>query len=262
MKQGTLIEWPFSGRGNRLMGIYGIVFEGVGVYVGSSCHLKRRLSQWKMLLEGRSNSSLPLNMKVAFEKCTAIKFEVLEFLTDSGLLADKEEFYISVYKEAGLLINQSLKANDNFGYRRMPGDKSPIPREIIQIDGEGKEVARYRSMANASVVTGFAKREITKILKGIRKTHRGFIFKYSEDSFLPSSRTRRPSTRGKSVVQADAFGSVIAVFSSAKDASEKTKIPARMIGKVLNGEQKSTRGFVFVFGEEAKFLTGSRISAE
>lgn len=53
-------------------------------------------------------------------------------------------------------------------------------REIIQKTLDGKEVARYPSLADAVAVTGFDKSHINYVCLGRRKSHMGFKWEHGE----------------------------------------------------------------------------------
>lgn len=62
--------------------------------------------------------------------------------------------------------------------------------EIIQMDGNGVEMARYKSVTEASVKIGISQHSISAVLTGIQHTTGGFMFiKTKDKELIPIKKT-------------------------------------------------------------------------
>jgi len=85
--------------------------------------------------------------------------------------------------------------------------------------------------------------------KGIRKHHRGFIWKYDNDDEL----LIKPIILGeKSVIQYDKKNNELNIFLSIKDASDKTGVLSPNICSCCRGKTKSAGGFVWKYKQTTK----------
>jgi len=98
-------------------------------------------------------------------------------LQDAGNVINATKQSIS---SACLSVNQMYK-----GYYWSYNHQEPFilnndkrKKEIIQLDMTGKQLATYKSVADASRQTGISKTSLSRVCRGEREKTHGFVFKY------------------------------------------------------------------------------------
>ena len=113
----------------------------------------------------------------------------------------------------------------------------------------GNLIATYKSLTEASKVTGAAVGNISLACRGKIKTAGGFIWQYSNCCSSIDVNAHQPAYRCKTipVEQYSKNGEFISSFSSIIDASRYTQIDQSAICKVCRGKQASAGGFVWKY---------------
>ena len=186
-----------------------------------------------------------------------------------------ECFYISLYKTWGFnLVNYTSGGDGStFGNKgswkkgNIPYNKG-IPQDektkqkirekltgttnissykpIIQYDIKYNEIKRYKCIKDAVDESSglFLRGKISSCCKGIRKHHRGFIWKYDDNKELVIEKIILGK---KSVVQYDKNNNELNRFDSIKDASSKTGIYSANICSCCKGRKKTSGGFIWKY---------------
>jgi hypothetical protein len=191
-----------------------------------------------------------------------------------------ECFYISLYKTYGFnLVNYTnggdgltLSNSGTWKKGNIPHNKGIPCREetkqkikdkligtsnvasykpIVQYDLQYNEIKRYKCVKDAIDESKglFSASKISNCCKGIRKHHRGFIWKYDNDEVLKIETI----ILGKKVVlQYDRNNNLLNTFLSIKDASNKTGILSTNICSCCRGKTKSAGGFIWKYKQIKK----------
>lgn len=109
---------------------------------------------------------------------------------------------------------------------------------VIQRDKEGKEVAQYDSLSEASEHTGVARYLIRNCCRGASKTAKGFIFEFRDNA-----RKEKKSLGKVAVIQLDLNDNEVARYKSMTEAMHQTGNDRHRIAECCQGERESYRGF-------------------
>ena len=186
-----------------------------------------------------------------------------------------ERFYISLYKTFGFILLNYTTGGDGatFGNSgswkkgNVPHNKGvPCKEEtkqkikdtltgtsnvasykpVIQYDLQYNEIKRYKCVKDAVDESNglFSRSKISNCCKGIRKHHRGFIWKYDDNRELVIETIILGK---KSVVQYDKNNNELNRFDSIKEASNKTTIPSSNICSCCKGISITAGGFIWKY---------------
>ena len=128
----------------------------------------------------------------------------------------------------------------------------PRMRSINQYDMDGNLINTFKSISEASRMTGTPARLICNICKK-RNAHstRSFVFRYSDDKSpwidLDADKCRGNKERMRAVLQYDLKGNLIGTYESVNEASRKTGVSRRWIQGLCNQRKghKSAHGYIF-----------------
>lgn len=109
-------------------------------------------------------------------------------------------------------------------------NKNPHVKCIIQASLEGKFIAEFKSIADASKTTGIDGSAITKVLKKTRRQTGGFLWIYKEE-YTGETVKLRKNAATKKVGQYTKKGVYIQEFESAKEAGESIEALKGAIAK-------------------------------
>lgn len=123
---------------------------------------------------------------------------------------------------------------------------------VKQYDINGKFIAEYETITQASQATGVDFSKISAVCKGKRKTSGGYVWKYSNDKHIVLKRENKydPSKdkSAKAVIQYNKEGNVVAEYYSVNDAARKNPGMLRSaIQQNLRGKSKTAYGYVWKY---------------
>lgn len=113
---------------------------------------------------------------------------------------------------------------------------------VIQMDLNDNEIFRYKSITEASEITGILHQNIMRVCKGQGITTGGFKWKYAEDD--------HDSTRNREVIQLDNEMNFIANYSSINEAVKATNIADSTITSVCKKTALSAGGYNWMYKED------------
>lgn len=128
-------------------------------------------------------------------------------------------------------------------------DKLSIQKEINQYDLQGNLIKIYPSLAEAERITGIRKSTICNVCKGKGKTAGGYRWSYADK---PLDMSKSKSGVRKKVYQYNKDFTLIKIFDSITEASEKTQIILSSISEVCRGKRKTAGGYIWSFKEIKK----------
>lgn len=133
---------------------------------------------------------------------------------------------------------------------------------IYQYDRKGNFIAKYKNTEKASLSTGIPQKNITRVTNGQGGSTGGFYF-LSEDAFPTESKRKKEMARLVNVVAGrqrdrepllhyDLDGKLLAEFSNADEAEEKTPFRRQAILLVAKGKNPSVSKEVFLYKNQFK----------
>lgn len=118
-------------------------------------------------------------------------------------------------------------------------------RPISQYDLKGRYIRDWNSVKEAEDQLGI--RRILNALNGRNKSAGGFQWKYKDSSKEITEYKQNRIYKGRHVFQYDVEGNFIKEWNSYLQAAKSLDIPHQHIMRVLRGERKMTRGFIFKY---------------
>jgi hypothetical protein len=186
-----------------------------------------------------------------------------------------EKFYISLFKSWGFdLVNytgggdgSTFSNNGSFRKGNVPHNKGVTCKEetkqkikdkltgisniysykpIIQYDLKYNEIKRYKCVKDAIDESDghFSASKISNCLKGKRKHHRGFIWKYNDNSDLSKVEI---TSKEKQVIQYDKNLKELNRYTSIKIAEKETNIFSSNISSCCKSKVKTAGGFIWKY---------------
>lgn len=117
---------------------------------------------------------------------------------------------------------------------------------VIQMSLDGKEVARFNSISEASTSTGIAQMRIRQCCRGIQKTTHGYMWKF----FDCGVRKSRHDGSKKGVIQFDMDGNELGRYESLMEL-ERLGFNRHVISECCNGVRDSYREYRWRFADKA-----------
>lgn len=120
-------------------------------------------------------------------------------------------------------------------------------RSIIQCDMEGRFIRKFRSLKEASALTGANRTTISGVLAKIYKSANGFIFVYEEDFPIQDLSVYKQRKKGRKIAQVDiTSGEIIKVFERISDAGKELDVSYKAIQKVIDKEGRTAYGYRWI----------------
>jgi len=126
-----------------------------------------------------------------------------------------------------------------------PESTSMVP--VVQCDLNGNEIARYKSVTDASEKTGIRRSTISGVITGTYKQAGGFIWVYEKDFPIKDIKKYVHRKKGIKVAQIDPeTGEVIEVFDRIADAGRKLGVSYKAIHKVVDKKGRTAYGYKWI----------------
>lgn len=128
---------------------------------------------------------------------------------------------------------------------------SRISEGVLQYNNNGKIIAEFESVTDASKKTGIGYYSIHDAIRGRQKHAGGYGFVYKKDysgdknDLINRSTNKRPVMTPIPVLQCDDDENIINEFESISQAERETNISSTCIHKALKGKQKHAGGYVW-----------------
>ena len=119
-------------------------------------------------------------------------------------------------------------------------------KPIIKYDLQYNEIKRYKCIKDAIDESNglFSASKISKCLKGVRKHHRGFVWKYDDGTSINKVEI---TLLRKEVVQFDKNLNEIKRYKSIKSAADETNTFATNIWACCKGKTKTSGGYIWKY---------------
>lgn len=174
------------------------------VYIGSAVKLRARLTAHKNNLTNNTHHSSKLQR--AWNKYTpaAFVFEIVEEVTDTSMLIQREQHYIDTHQSAAIGYNMSPTAHSLLGFKH-----SPETCEKLRLINKGKTMsAETRAKLSAAcigrkgrVVSDSEKEQLSKLYKGKSRPALSILTRAKIANALRGIK-RSPETRAKQALAA------------------------------------------------------------
>ena len=183
---------------------------------------------------------------------TDLQVTAIEQYTTDGLFIKEWKSIKEASKKLGIertsiskAIHGKSKTAGGFVWK-IKGTYSPYnSRPISQYDLKGNFI---RDWENVQQAEGTLKiRNILNALNGRNKTAGGYQWKYKNSGKIITEYRQNREYKGRHVFQYDLDGNFIKEWGSYLQAAKELGIPHQHILRVLNGERKMTRGFIFKY---------------
>ena len=151
--------------------------------------------------------------------------------------------------------------------KRLNDWKKNREREVSQYTMDGALIRRYPSVIKAGSDNDVSRKAVLDCIRGNQSNLQGSIFLYSDSIKSPeelkSEIVRRNKMKRKirraGIYQFDKQGHYLNHFSSIKETSTETTIPAKSIQKSCSKEYLSTNGYVFLYKDDYSSIYEARI---
>lgn len=120
-------------------------------------------------------------------------------------------------------------------------------RSIVQCSMQGEFIQKFKSVQEASVITGANRTTISGVLTNKYKSANGFIFVYEEDFPIKDLSIYQKRKKGKRVAQVDVnTGKILKVFDRISDAGKELGVNYKGIHKVIDKPDRTAFGYKWI----------------
>lgn len=115
---------------------------------------------------------------------------------------------------------------------------------VIQCDMDGNFIAKYKSVQDASRISGVRRSTISGVITGTYKSAGGYIWVYEKDFPIKDLSKYRKNKKGRKVAQIDiATGNIIKVFDRMADAGRELGVNYKGIHAVVDKPDRTAFGY-------------------
>lgn len=221
-------------------------------YIGQAKKIKHRWEHHISRL--RKNKHQNQHLQNAFNKYgeSSFKFNPIVIIKDATpeILNSIEELLISTYDFDNELYNKTKFASTLLGFKFSPEQKrncsiakDKVKQAVTQYDIITLQAIRsYESCCEAARVNGFRMSAIRHCAKGEQQTHKGYIWRFSnDDSEIVIDKSK---FKIREIMQIDCdTDEVLNIYDSIYDAARKTNVKSSPIHRVVNGTQRTAGGY-------------------
>lgn len=134
-----------------------------------------------------------------------------------------------------------------YGSRKYTPPESTNMRSIIQCDNNGNFIQKFKSVQEASEVTGANRTTISGVLSKTYKSANGFIFVYEEDFPIKDLSDYQKRKKGRKVAQVNPdTGEILKVFNRISDAGKELGVCYKGIHKVIDKPDRTAFGYKWI----------------
>lgn len=145
---------------------------------------------------------------------------------------------------------QWRKIGDDTPLKEVKSGRDNIIRGIDQYTLDGEYIKSYETAQDAADSIGTYSSSIIKVCRGVHKSHKGFIWKYSDGSSDDINYSKR-SQRERAIGQYNLDGKLLNIFNSAKDASEFVNRSIGCIRAACDNYNRTAAGYKWKYMQES-----------
>ena len=128
-----------------------------------------------------------------------------------------------------------------------------VRKAVIKYNMNGEYIDTYESLEDAAKSVGTYSSSISKVCRGIHKSHKGYIWRYEDDTLTDDELNDMSNKCNKrAVIQISEDMNVINKFESATDASRKTGIAIGSIRRACTDLKFKAGGYRWAFLDDSK----------
>lgn len=223
------IHLAFDLPNEKICGVYRIDFDNGMFYIGSSTNIRYRASYWKSHLLGKKPNDM-IRMTNKILNCRRAVIRIIE-KCELHEIRDIEEDYLQKHYGDCMFLN-------TFSFNRKP---------ILIFDLNGNFLEECQSASWVSKKKGIKLARVKDVLTGVKKSHRGLVYKYKskEHEYLKPRREKKRMPKPITIFRYSVSGEYIDGFQSQYAAAKFIGVNKKSIYKVLKGKQKTAGGYVF-----------------
>lgn len=227
-----------------MIGIYKITNKiNNKVYIGQSIDIEKR---WRAHIYRSTKEEYQEYLYQAIRKYGINKFDfsIIEECS-SDQLDEREQYWIEYYDSYKNGYNMTIGGNGNRENCEKANEKRKVAVLAYQLDGTFYK--EFESISLASRETGVHIFVIEQCLNGNNQRGGNYQWKKKEDNFEEkiSSYQKRIKSTAVKIEQYDLNNNLLNTFNSILEASKITGVSRRSIMRVCNGEQNSTKGYIW-----------------
>jgi hypothetical protein len=186
-------------------GIYKLTFDGKWFYFGSAINIRSRFYHWKHALSNGEYKNF--RMAEACLVCSEIRMEIVEVVTDTNRLLERESYYLREHWGNPCLLNRAPVAGSNQGLKMEPwqmekakGLYMKLGQPLGKYQKDGTFVKRYESMADAIRADKLNRKQLSLVLRYSGYTAKGHVYRKLDAAgnpiVPPAPPNRLPKKRG------------------------------------------------------------------
>ena len=153
-------------------------------------------------------------------------------------------------------LREMFSGEKSYMYGKHPSEEtlrkmslnSPIRKDVIQLDMDGKYIAEYHSMGEASRVVGISEGQICNAIK-THKSAGGYMWIHKEN-YNPNEVITYVNSRFVPVVQIDKCGNYVAEYFNVNEAKRQTGVLPQNISKCCREKHRTAGGYFWRYLSE------------
>lgn len=154
----------------------------------------------------------------------------------------------------GRMLSNLLKLSKTEKKNRTDAIVKKISIQVSMYSKQGNKIRTFSSIAEAHRKTGIHYITISAAARKKKLSAGGYLWHFGKESYLNVEEIKNERRKkyiekwGQKLTQYDTSGNKIATYSGVREASEASGAHVNAINKVLKGEYKSAKGFIFKKG--------------
>lgn len=238
----------------KISGIYCIQNKKDGKrYIGQSNNIYHRWYEHTWQLNNRKHYNR--HLQSAWNKYGSDNFEfTILTLCSKDKIDNTERKLIKKYKttreEYGYNFESGGVSNKKSAKSTCDRIGETHSKSVCQYSKDGKFIASYKSMAEATKITGINYKHISQVCRGKQTLAGNFQWRFANENIKSCDSVVIHENTAKLIGKYDFQGNLIQTYDSLMDAARNNNLNFRNISLVCNGKRKSCGGYIWKFIHE------------